>query len=165
MRRRNISSTKASSAKSMASIRPHGHRVPSGRGASRADSSRMSASAATNDRARCAFYPGIRSAKFPRSPARANSSGSQRPFCARQNQDTNACFIEESIHKVRGKTVESPVDGIGFVPGATPPHTITAHHTTCAHEKTFKKSGSMMPPSSAQRRAGKPCLPAVSACL
>ncbi|MCA0318622.1 MAG: hypothetical protein LCH88_11200 [Proteobacteria bacterium] len=28
-----------------------------------------------------------------------------------------------------GKTVKSPVDGIAFVPGAVPPHTIVIHHT------------------------------------
>ncbi|MGV8998199.1 MAG: hypothetical protein ACOH12_14775 [Parvibaculaceae bacterium] len=31
-----------------------------------------------------------------------------------------------------GKTIKSPVDGITFVPEATPPHMIAAHHTTCA---------------------------------
>ena len=31
-----------------------------------------------------------------------------------------------------GKTRASPVDNIGFVRGATPPHMIVAHHTTAA---------------------------------
>jgi hypothetical protein len=38
-----------------------------------------------------------------------------------------------------GKTVKSPVDGINFVPGAQPPHMITAHHTTAARGDLPKK--------------------------
>ena len=38
-----------------------------------------------------------------------------------------------------GKTVKSPVDGIGFVPGTDPPHMITAHHTTAARGSLQRK--------------------------
>ena len=38
-----------------------------------------------------------------------------------------------------GKTVKSPVDGINFVPGAEPPHMITAHHTTAARGDLERK--------------------------
>ena len=38
-----------------------------------------------------------------------------------------------------GKTIKSPVDGINFVPGAEPPHMITAHHTTTARGDLERK--------------------------
>ena len=31
-----------------------------------------------------------------------------------------------------GKTRKAPLDGIGFVPGADPPHLVAVHHTTTA---------------------------------
>src|SRR5687767_5166973 len=38
-----------------------------------------------------------------------------------------------------GKTVKSPVDGIAFVPGASPRHLIAVHHTICAAKDLEKK--------------------------
>jgi hypothetical protein len=38
-----------------------------------------------------------------------------------------------------GKTVKAPVDGIGFVFGAEPPHMIVTHHTTCKRDDLRKK--------------------------
>lgn len=38
-----------------------------------------------------------------------------------------------------GKTVKSPVDGIAFVPGATPAQMIAVHHTICAAKDLEKK--------------------------
>ena len=38
-----------------------------------------------------------------------------------------------------GKTVSSPVDGITFVEGASPPHMIVVHHTTCKRNSLKKK--------------------------
>jgi hypothetical protein len=33
-----------------------------------------------------------------------------------------------------GKTVKSPLDGIGYVLAAEPPHIIAVHHTTCKRD-------------------------------
>jgi hypothetical protein len=38
-----------------------------------------------------------------------------------------------------GKTVKSPLDGICFVPGSTPPHLVAVHHTTTARDGLEKK--------------------------
>ncbi len=38
-----------------------------------------------------------------------------------------------------GKTVRSPVDGIGFVPGAQPPHMVIVHHTTTKRDALQRK--------------------------
>ena len=38
-----------------------------------------------------------------------------------------------------GKTVSAPLDGIGFVPGADPPHMIAVHHTTTARRELRAK--------------------------
>ena len=38
-----------------------------------------------------------------------------------------------------GKTIRSPVDGIGFVPDVSPAHMIALHHTTCKREDIEKK--------------------------
>ena len=40
---------------------------------------------------------------------------------------------------IEDKTVKSPVDGIGFVPGAKPSHMIAAHHTTSIRDGLRKK--------------------------
>ena len=38
-----------------------------------------------------------------------------------------------------GKTKKSPVDSVAYIPGANPPHLITAHHTTCIDKKLKNK--------------------------
>lgn len=38
-----------------------------------------------------------------------------------------------------GRTVRSPVDGIAFVPGATPAHMIAVHHTICGRDQLQAK--------------------------
>lgn len=38
-----------------------------------------------------------------------------------------------------GKTIKSPVDGIGFVPGADPLHLVLAHHTTVPSKRLAAK--------------------------
>src|SRR5438270_13594405 len=38
-----------------------------------------------------------------------------------------------------GKTRKSPLDGIGFVRGADPPHLVAVHHTTTAADGLEKK--------------------------
>lgn len=40
---------------------------------------------------------------------------------------------------LQGKTIPGPVDGFGFVPGADPPHMITAQHTISSREKLKSK--------------------------
>jgi hypothetical protein len=39
----------------------------------------------------------------------------------------------------KGKTRKGPVDGIGFVPGAKPPHLVAVHHTTTAADDLSDK--------------------------
>jgi hypothetical protein len=55
----------------------------------------------------------------------------------------------------KGKTRKGPVDGIGFVPGANPPHLVAVHHTTTAahhlREKWLRDPATVKP-----RRAGRP---------
>jgi hypothetical protein len=59
-----------------------------------------------------------------------------------------------------GKTVKSPVDGISFVPGAVPPHLITAHHTTSARD-ALEAKWLHDPATVKPRRAGaQPAAPA-----
>jgi hypothetical protein len=43
-----------------------------------------------------------------------------------------------------GKTRKSPLDGIGFVPDADPPHLIAVHHTTTP-AASLKKNGCTIP--------------------
>lgn len=54
-----------------------------------------------------------------------------------------------------GKTVRSPVDGLAFVEGASPPHMIAVHHTTCKlknlETKWLNDPGKVKP-----RKRGKP---------
>jgi hypothetical protein len=58
-----------------------------------------------------------------------------------------------------GKTVKAPVDGIGFVPSAEPPHMIAAHHTTCKRDYLFKKW--LHDPATVKPRKGsRPTMPA-----
>jgi hypothetical protein len=58
-----------------------------------------------------------------------------------------------------GKTVKSPVDGMNFVPGAQPPHMITAHHTTAARSDLPKKW--LHDPATVKPRPGaQPTMPA-----
>ncbi len=40
---------------------------------------------------------------------------------------------------LQGKTIPGPVDGLGFVPGADPPHMITVQHTISSSEKLKSK--------------------------
>jgi hypothetical protein len=58
-----------------------------------------------------------------------------------------------------GKTRKSPLDGIGFVRGADPPHLVTVHHTTTAEDRLEAKW--LHDPASAKPRApsGKPTAP------
>ena len=39
----------------------------------------------------------------------------------------------------RGQTIKGPVDGVGFLPGAKPPHMIFVHHTIGARTGLRKK--------------------------
>ena len=39
----------------------------------------------------------------------------------------------------RGRTIKGPLDGIAFIPGAEPPHMISAHHTTGDRDKLRQK--------------------------
>jgi hypothetical protein len=57
------------------------------------------------------------------------------------------------------KTVRSPVDGIGFVPGAKPPHMIAAHHTTCTRNG-LRKKWLHDPASVIPKKGGRPTMPA-----
>jgi hypothetical protein len=57
-----------------------------------------------------------------------------------------------------GKTIKSPVDGISFVPGAQPPHMITAHHTTAARN-SLQKKWLHDPATVKPRRRRKPTMP------
>jgi hypothetical protein len=57
------------------------------------------------------------------------------------------------------KTVKSPVDGIGFVPGAKPSHMIAAHHTTCTRDG-LRKKWLHNPANVTPRKSGRPTRPA-----
>ena len=58
-----------------------------------------------------------------------------------------------------GKPVKSPLDALSFVKGSTPPHMVTAHHTTCAQDDLLKK-WTHDPLTVKPRNAGKPTAPA-----
>jgi hypothetical protein len=57
-----------------------------------------------------------------------------------------------------GKTVKSPVDGIGFVTGAVPSHMVIVHHTITARDSLGGKW--MHDPSTVKARGSKPTQPA-----
>lgn len=57
------------------------------------------------------------------------------------------------------KTVKSPVDGIGFVLGAKPPHMIAAHHTICTRDG-LRKKWLHNPAGVTSRKGGRPTMPA-----
>jgi hypothetical protein len=59
-----------------------------------------------------------------------------------------------------GKTVKSAVDGIGFVEGATPPHLIMAHHTTCARDGLRRKWLHDPDAAATPKRRHRPVIPA-----
>jgi hypothetical protein len=60
----------------------------------------------------------------------------------------------------KGKTRKGPVDGIGFVPGAKPPHLVVVHHTTAAaddlRDKWLHDPATVKP----RKPGGKPTQPA-----
>jgi hypothetical protein len=58
-----------------------------------------------------------------------------------------------------GKTVKAPLDGIGFVAGANPPHMIAVHHTTY-RRVDLKKKWLHDPTTVLPRKAGSPTTPA-----
>jgi hypothetical protein len=58
-----------------------------------------------------------------------------------------------------GKTVKAPMDGIGFVLGAKPPHMIAAHHTTCARDG-LRKKWLHDPATFSSQKGGRPTVPA-----
>lgn len=58
-----------------------------------------------------------------------------------------------------GKTVKAPLDGIGFVAGANPPHMIAVHHTT-VKRVDLKKKWLHDPATVKPRKGGSPTMPA-----
>ena len=57
-----------------------------------------------------------------------------------------------------GKTVKSPIDGIGFVRGAKPPHMVIVHHTITARDGLENKW--LHDPTAVTPRGPKPTGPA-----
>jgi hypothetical protein len=76
----------------------------------------------------------------------------------REAEPQYAALIHPGVNK-EGKTVKSPVDGIGFVRGAHPAHLIVVHHTTCKRDGLEKK-WLHIPPRANARRGGRPTAPA-----
>src|SRR5438132_11962957 len=60
------------------------------------------------------------------------------PAILREARPEYASLLHPGVNS-EGKTVKSPVDGIGYVLGAKPSHIVTAHHTTCARDDLHKK--------------------------
>lgn len=58
-----------------------------------------------------------------------------------------------------GKTVKAPLDGIGFVAGANPPHMIAVHHTT-VKRVDLKKKWLHDPATVKPRKGGNSTMPA-----
>jgi len=76
----------------------------------------------------------------------------------REAQPEYASLLHPGVNS-EGKTVKAPVDGIGFVLGAKPPHMIAAHHTTCARDGLHKK-WLHDPAAVSPRKGGRPTAPA-----
>jgi hypothetical protein len=76
----------------------------------------------------------------------------------REAQPEYASLLHPGINSA-GKTVKAPVDGIGFVLGAEPPHMIAAHHTTCKRDDLPKK-WLHDPATVTPRKGGRPTMPA-----
>src|SRR5258708_1681172 len=76
----------------------------------------------------------------------------------RQARPEYAALLHPGINSA-SKTVKGPVDGIGFVPGAKPPHMVAAHHTTCKRDD-LRKKWLRDPAIVASRKRHRPTMPA-----
>jgi hypothetical protein len=72
--------------------------------------------------------------------------------------ETYANLVHSGTNEV-GKPVKSPVDGIGFIPGAKPRHMVVAHHTTSSRDALARK-WLYTPETAKAQKAGKPKTPA-----
>jgi hypothetical protein len=75
----------------------------------------------------------------------------------REAEPRYASLLHPGVN-VNGKTVKAPVDGIGFIAGANPPHMIAAHHTTCRRDDLRKKWLHVSGAGEARKR-GRPATP------
>jgi hypothetical protein len=76
----------------------------------------------------------------------------------REAQSDYSTLLHPGVNS-EGKTVKAPVDGIGFVVGAKPPHMIAAHHTTCKRDH-LRKKWLHDPATVLPRKSGRPTMPA-----
>lgn len=74
----------------------------------------------------------------------------------READPTYRVLIHSGVNS-KGKTIKSPVDGIGFVPGVRPSHMVIVHHTTTAQSGLISKW--LHDPTKVKPRGNRPTAP------